>query len=264
MRTPSLVNGRLSELDEHLPFPVVVTMMMMKGAEVGSRATPPVSYPQSQQLIVIRLLLNADFMASSIHAIYRPVARSNRGTPATARPNKGKSRLSVPTEGYFSPTSESEAPDELDDLEEESHEDFDLAVAAARPPPLPLASKYDPTAPSPAMTSYSGSMRLLTPEGGTSPAPLVASPVSGIPPKLNLPNRQDSLATVRMKRKARLAEKLREVFGLREVEEVIAEMPCWLLRSVLLQGYMYLTSGHLCFFAHMPAREVRGTSGVAW
>ncbi|KAG8901744.1 Sterol 3-beta-glucosyltransferase [Tulasnella sp. 408] len=196
-----------------------------------------------------------DFMASSIHAIYRPVARSNRGTPATARPNKGKSRLSVPTEGYFSPTSESEAPDELDDLEEESHEDFDLAAAAARPPPLPLAAKYDPTAPSPATTSYSGSIRLLAPEGRTSPAPLVASPISGIPPKLNLPNRQDSLATVRMKRKARLAEKLREVFGLREVEEVIAEMPCWLLRSVLLQGYMYLTSGHLCFFAHMPARE---------
>ncbi|KIO23307.1 glycosyltransferase family 1 protein [Tulasnella calospora MUT 4182] len=196
-----------------------------------------------------------DFMASSIHAIYRPVARSNRGTPATARPNKGKSRLSVPAEGYFSPTSESEAPDdELDD--EESHEDFNLA-AYARPPALPLAAKYDPTAPSPATTSYSGSLRLLTPEGRGSPAPLVASPISGIPPKLNLPNqtRQDSLATVRLKRKARLAEKLREVFGLREVEEVIAEMPSWLLRSVLLQGYMYLTSGHLCFFAHMPARE---------
>lgn len=198
-------------------------------------------------------------MASSIHAIYRPVARSNRGTPATVRPNKGKSRLSVQAEGYFSPTSESEAPDdELDDLEEESLEDFDFAAAAARPPPLPLAAKYDPTAPSPATTSFAGSIHLLTPEGRGSPSPFVTSPVSGIPPKLLLPNqtRQDSLATVRSKRKARLAEKLREVFGLREVEEVIAEMPCWLLRSVLLQGYMYLTSGHLCFFAHMPAREV--------
>ncbi|KAG8962323.1 Sterol 3-beta-glucosyltransferase [Tulasnella sp. 425] len=199
-----------------------------------------------------------DFMASSIHAIYRPVARSNRGTPATARPNKGKSRLGVPAEGYFSPTSESEAPDdELDDLEEESHEDFDLAAAANRPPPLPLAAKYDPTAPSPATTSFAGSLHLLSPEGRGSPAPFTTSPISGLPPKLLLPNqtRQDSLATVRSKRKARLAEKLREVFGLREVEEVIAEMPCWLLRSVLLQGYMYLTSGHLCFFAHMPARE---------
>ncbi|KAG8968998.1 Sterol 3-beta-glucosyltransferase, partial [Tulasnella sp. 427] len=200
-----------------------------------------------------------DFMASSIHAIYRPVARSNRGTPATARPHQrgGKPRPGPTAEGYFGPTSESEAQDdELDDLEEEeeeNHEDFDLAT---RPPLLPLAAKYDPNAPSPIMSSYSGNTRLLTPDA----APLVASPVSGLPPKssvLSLPNpaRQDSLATVRAKRKARLAEKLREVFGLKEVEEVIVEMPCWLLRSVLLQGYMYLTSGHLCFFAHMPARE---------
>src|SRR5882762_2210456 len=28
---------------------------------------------------------------------------------------------------------------------------------------------------------------------------------------------------------------------------------CFLL---VLQGYMYLTNSHLCFFAHMPAREV--------
>lgn len=51
------------------------------------------------------------------------------------------------------------------------------------------------------------------------------------------------------------------------------EIPCWLLRSVrewlmdvtlskqtnmilVLQGYLYLTNAHLCFFAHIPAREV--------
>jgi hypothetical protein len=27
-------------------------------------------------------------------------------------------------------------------------------------------------------------------------------------------------------------------------------------RDIVLQGYMYLTNAHLCFFAHMPSREV--------
>ncbi|TDL28861.1 UDP-Glycosyltransferase/glycogen phosphorylase [Rickenella mellea] len=68
-------------------------------------------------------------------------------------------------------------------------------------------------------------------------------------------SRTASLATVRLKRRAKLAEKLKDIFGLSAIEEVVAELPCWLLRSILLQGYMYLTNSHLCFFAHMPARE---------
>ncbi|KIP06915.1 glycosyltransferase family 1 protein [Phlebiopsis gigantea 11061_1 CR5-6] len=63
------------------------------------------------------------------------------------------------------------------------------------------------------------------------------------------------MGTVKIQRRARLAEKLREVFDVPGIEEVVAEMPCWLLRSILLQGYMYLTDSHLCFFAHMPLRE---------
>lgn len=31
----------------------------------------------------------------------------------------------------------------------------------------------------------------------------------------------------------------------------------WLILLVVLQGYMYLTNSYLCFFAHMPTREVR-------
>ncbi|WVQ71264.1 hypothetical protein IAR50_000790 [Cryptococcus sp. DSM 104548] len=56
----------------------------------------------------------------------------------------------------------------------------------------------------------------------------------------------------RLMRKERLAERLMEVFGLQEREEVLAEMKCWLLRSVMLKGYMYLTERHICFFANMP------------
>ncbi|TRM60133.1 glycosyltransferase family 1 protein [Schizophyllum amplum] len=63
------------------------------------------------------------------------------------------------------------------------------------------------------------------------------------------------MATVRLQRRNRLASKLKEVFELEGIDEVCAEMPCWLLRSVLLQGYMYLTNSYLCFFAHMPSRE---------
>ncbi|CAG7846562.1 Sterol 3-beta-glucosyltransferase; AltName: Full=Autophagy-related protein 26 [Serendipita indica DSM 11827] len=74
-------------------------------------------------------------------------------------------------------------------------------------------------------------------------------------PTRTIMRRSTSLATVKVQRRARLAEKLKEVFDVPEIGEVIAEMPCWLLRSVLLQGYMYLTNSHICFFAHMPSRE---------
>ncbi|KIM67036.1 glycosyltransferase family 1 protein [Scleroderma citrinum Foug A] len=68
-------------------------------------------------------------------------------------------------------------------------------------------------------------------------------------------SRSGSMATVKVNRRALLAEKLREIFDIDALTEVWAEMPCWLFRSVLLQGYMYLTNSHLCFFAHMPSRE---------
>nr|XP_019014859.1 sterol 3-beta-glucosyltransferase [Kwoniella pini CBS 10737]OCF53640.1 sterol 3-beta-glucosyltransferase [Kwoniella pini CBS 10737] len=56
-------------------------------------------------------------------------------------------------------------------------------------------------------------------------------------------------------RKEKLAERLMEVFGLDEKEEVLEEMRCWLLRSVMLKGYMYLTKRHICFFANMPDKD---------
>ncbi|WVR05782.1 hypothetical protein IAU60_002807 [Kwoniella sp. DSM 27419] len=56
-------------------------------------------------------------------------------------------------------------------------------------------------------------------------------------------------------RREKLAERLQDVFGLEEREEVLEEMKCWLLRSVMLKGYMYLTKLHICFFANMPHKE---------
>ncbi|KAL7926970.1 glycosyltransferase family 1 protein [Trichoderma austrokoningii] len=51
-----------------------------------------------------------------------------------------------------------------------------------------------------------------------------------------------------------LARKLMEIFDFDEPERVIEEYPCWLLKSVLLQGYLYITSKHICFYAYLPKK----------
>lgn len=71
-----------------------------------------------------------------------------------------------------------------------------------------------------------------------------------------------------------LATRLMEIFGFEGPEEVIAgksgntisassslanrllEYPCWFLQSVLLQGYMYITQRHICFFGYLPKKSV--------
>ncbi|KAG0054133.1 Sterol 3-beta-glucosyltransferase [Gryganskiella cystojenkinii] len=57
------------------------------------------------------------------------------------------------------------------------------------------------------------------------------------------------------KDKKTVAEKLQAAFGYPEVEEFIGEYSCWLARSVLLPGYMYLTSNHICFYANLPSSQ---------
>ncbi|KAI6885222.1 UDP-Glycosyltransferase/glycogen phosphorylase, partial [Hortaea werneckii] len=51
-----------------------------------------------------------------------------------------------------------------------------------------------------------------------------------------------------------LPSALAEIFQFGEAEEIIAEYACWYLQSVLLQGYMYITRNHVCFYAYMPKR----------
>ncbi|CAI6334963.1 unnamed protein product [Periconia digitata] len=52
-----------------------------------------------------------------------------------------------------------------------------------------------------------------------------------------------------------LAQRLQTVFDFEEAEEVISEYPCWLLQSILLQGYMYITQKHVCFYAYIPKKH---------
>ncbi|TQS33272.1 hypothetical protein Golomagni_06390, partial [Golovinomyces magnicellulatus] len=51
-----------------------------------------------------------------------------------------------------------------------------------------------------------------------------------------------------------LEKRLMEIFEFDEPEEVLDEFPCWLLQSVLLQGYLYITAKHVCFYAYLPKK----------
>ncbi|KAH7390698.1 UDP-glucose:sterol glycosyltransferase [Pyrenochaeta sp. MPI-SDFR-AT-0127] len=52
-----------------------------------------------------------------------------------------------------------------------------------------------------------------------------------------------------------LARRIQQIFEFEEIEEVISEYPCWLLQSILLQGYMYITQKHICFYAYIPKKH---------
>ena len=47
-------------------------------------------------------------------------------------------------------------------------------------------------------------------------------------------------------------EKLQTVFDLPEKEKYYKEFACWLVRSVLLKGHLYITEKHMCFYSSLP------------
>ena len=52
-----------------------------------------------------------------------------------------------------------------------------------------------------------------------------------------------------------LSLRLKEMFGFETPEKVVVEYACSLLQSMLLQGYMYVTEGHICFYAYLPRKN---------
>ena len=56
-----------------------------------------------------------------------------------------------------------------------------------------------------------------------------------------------------------LAKRLMDIFGFPEPEQVIEEYPCWLLQTVLLQGFLYITAKHFCFYAYLPKKAQMAT-----
>lgn len=52
-----------------------------------------------------------------------------------------------------------------------------------------------------------------------------------------------------------LSTRLMEMFGFEKPEKILVEYACALLQSMLLQGYMYVTEGHVCFYAYLPKKS---------
>jgi len=51
-----------------------------------------------------------------------------------------------------------------------------------------------------------------------------------------------------------LPDALKDIFNFDEAERVVAKYPCWYLQSVLLQGYIYITQRHICFYAYLQKK----------
>ncbi len=98
-----------------------------------------------------------------------------------------------------------------------------------------------------ASTSQLGMSARMSPRGV--PDPLLIRPysdlqASGDADTLSLPTDRD-----------RLIQQLTDIFALDAAEDLLLAQPCWLFRSLLLQGHLYLTRGHICFYAYLPSRD---------
>ncbi|OJJ51389.1 hypothetical protein ASPZODRAFT_55956 [Penicilliopsis zonata CBS 506.65] len=52
-----------------------------------------------------------------------------------------------------------------------------------------------------------------------------------------------------------LSLRLMEMFDFEKPEKVLVEYACSLLQSMMLHGYMYVTEGHVCFYAYLPRKS---------
>ena len=64
-------------------------------------------------------------------------------------------------------------------------------------------------------------------------------------------------AETTLDRREQLADRLQGIFGLERDEAIVSCHPCWLFRGILLQGYVYVLTSHVCFYAYLPSREDR-------
>lgn len=137
-------------------------------------------------------------LASSIHTIHRPIARSRKYE--RDRPRMSKRRDGSRTPGHFTPIASS---DEEDNLSVED-EDFEAT---------------------PVVTQRSGCIEEVPMDEETAAMATEPGKIPEIDRMALLRHsmtRTSSLATVRIKRRTRLADKLKDIFGLNEIREVIA------------------------------------------
>ncbi|GMM28345.1 sterol 3-beta-glucosyltransferase [Martiniozyma asiatica (nom. inval.)] len=57
------------------------------------------------------------------------------------------------------------------------------------------------------------------------------------------------------KRVVALCKKLKAEFEISDSEEFVSDYQCWLTGDVLLQGHLYITTGHILFFAFLPKKS---------
>jgi len=124
-------------------------------------------------------------MASSIHAIYRPVARSKRNEI---------SHSSLPRKSFPTQREKFEAPQPDVNLTSDDDDDFEATT------PRPTNSR-----------ECSQATQMPPPTVKLGPAMIRRAP-----------SRAGSMATVKLTRRTRLAEKLKEIFDLEAINEVLA------------------------------------------
>ena len=79
--------------------------------------------------------------------------------------------------------------------------------------------------------------------------PDFSAPSSARPSREGTPS-----ASTNRKKAPTLADTLADIFQFDTPEDVISEYSCWYLQSVLLQGYMYITQRHVCFYAYLQKK----------
>lgn len=148
-------------------------------------------------------------VASSIHTIYRPVARSRKSVPSSPA-----SLFQLAPSSLLTHLDATDSPEEDGDTSEGDAALTDFEV------PTPRVE-----------SAKSGFLTRMHPSPEQANFSPMQSPSRSSTARGNY-TRQGSMATVRVQRRAKLAEKLKEVFELDGIEEVWAEMPCWILRSI--------------------------------
>lgn len=67
--------------------------------------------------------------------------------------------------------------------------------------------------------------------------------------------RSDANAGNASTRAEALSARIQSIFNLPTSEKVQSCYSCWLFRSILLQGTVFLTTGHVLFYAYLPSKE---------
>ncbi|KAI9722834.1 MAG: Sterol 3-beta-glucosyltransferase [Chrysothrix sp. TS-e1954] len=86
-------------------------------------------------------------------------------------------------------------------------------------------------------------------------------PATGLADSAQTPDTQQASAQPDVTAGSALNEKVASVFGFDEVEKVVSDYSCGLLQNILLQGHMYVTLKHLCFYAYLPSTSRITKSG---